>query len=44
MVINHNQGQFPFRPVQIILRLYESPAEILAGFDVDSACAAYDGK
>ena len=25
------------------MRLYHSPAEILAGFDVDSACFAYDG-
>ena len=25
------------------MRLYHSPAEILAGFDVDAACVAYDG-
>ena len=31
-------GQYPFRHVQIILRLYKSPAEILMGFDIDS-CA-----
>ncbi|KAG8935884.1 hypothetical protein FRC02_005883 [Tulasnella sp. 418] len=36
--------QYPYRPVQIILRLYASPAEILAGFDVDSSCVAYDGQ
>ncbi|PPR07014.1 hypothetical protein CVT26_005209 [Gymnopilus dilepis] len=35
---------YPNRPLQIILRLYQSPAEILAGFDVDAACCAYDGK
>ena len=29
--------------MQIVLRLYHSPAEILAGFDVDTACVAYDG-
>lgn len=26
-----------------MLRLYHSPAEILAGFDVDAPCVAYDG-
>lgn len=26
---------FPFRHVQVILRLYKSPAEILMGFDLD---------
>ncbi|KAG8952590.1 hypothetical protein FRC04_003951 [Tulasnella sp. 424] len=35
--------QYPYRPIQIVLRIYQSPAEILAGFDVDSACVAYDG-
>ncbi|KIO24982.1 hypothetical protein M407DRAFT_25627, partial [Tulasnella calospora MUT 4182] len=35
--------QYPYRPVQIVLRIYQSPAEILAGFDVDSACVAFDG-
>ncbi|KDR65544.1 hypothetical protein GALMADRAFT_148613 [Galerina marginata CBS 339.88] len=34
---------FPARHVQIILRLYRSPAEVLAGFDIDSCCFAYDG-
>ncbi|OBZ73133.1 hypothetical protein A0H81_06697 [Grifola frondosa] len=28
----------------IVLRLYRSPAEILAGFDVDAPCCAYDGE
>ncbi|KAL0574269.1 hypothetical protein V5O48_007677 [Marasmius crinis-equi] len=36
-------SQYPYRSVQIVLRLYNSPAEILAGFDIDSACFAYDG-
>ncbi|KAJ7579479.1 hypothetical protein C8J56DRAFT_1109862 [Mycena floridula] len=36
-------AQYPRRTVQIILRLYQSPAEVLAGFDVDAACFAYDG-
>ena len=30
--------------VQIILRLYDSPAEVLLGFDVDCCCAGYDGS
>ncbi|KAF7790774.1 hypothetical protein EIP86_001731 [Pleurotus ostreatoroseus] len=36
-------SQYPYRSVQIVLRLYQSPAEILAGFDVDVPCCAYDG-
>ncbi|PPQ97562.1 hypothetical protein CVT26_002347 [Gymnopilus dilepis] len=36
--------EYPFRPVQVVLRLYQSPAEVLAGFDVDSACCAFDGR
>jgi hypothetical protein len=36
-------AQYPYRPVQIVLRLYRSPAEVLAGFDVDAPCCAYDG-
>jgi hypothetical protein len=35
---------YPIRPVQIILRIYKSPAEILMGFDVDCCCIGYDGK
>eukprot|EP01130_Rhizamoeba_saxonica_P010233 TRINITY_DN418_c1_g1_i3.p1 TRINITY_DN418_c1_g1~~TRINITY_DN418_c1_g1_i3.p1 ORF type:complete len:752 (-),score=143.16 TRINITY_DN418_c1_g1_i3:80-2311(-) len=34
---------YPYRTVQIILRLYKSPAEILLGFDIDSCCIGYDG-
>ena len=37
-------SQYPTRHVQIVLRLYQSVSEILTGFDVDCACAAYDGK
>ncbi|KAH9949875.1 ankyrin [Amylocystis lapponica] len=37
-------SQYPYRAVQIVLRLYTSPAEILAGFDVDAPCCAYDGQ
>ncbi|KAH9170813.1 hypothetical protein EDB89DRAFT_2230438 [Lactarius sanguifluus] len=36
-------SQYPYRNVQIVLRLYSSPAEALAGFDVDAPCCAYDG-
>ncbi|KLO11509.1 ankyrin [Schizopora paradoxa] len=36
-------SQYPYRSIQIVLRLYHSPAEILAGFDVDAPCVAYDG-
>ena len=35
---------FPFRRVQVILRIYKSPAEVLIGFDVDSCCAGFDGE
>ncbi len=35
---------YPFRHLQIILRLYRSPAEVLLGFDIDSCCVGYDGK
>ncbi|KAJ3512423.1 hypothetical protein NLJ89_g3531 [Agrocybe chaxingu] len=37
-------SQYPYRSVQIVLRLYQSPAEILAGFDIDAPCCAYDGN
>eukprot|EP00026_Physarum_polycephalum_P000319 Phypoly_transcript_00319.p1 GENE.Phypoly_transcript_00319~~Phypoly_transcript_00319.p1 ORF type:complete len:1731 (-),score=444.64 Phypoly_transcript_00319:70-5262(-) len=37
-------SQYPFRHVQIVLRLYKSPAEVLMGFDVDSCAMGYDGK
>ncbi|KAJ7775677.1 ankyrin repeat protein [Mycena maculata] len=37
-------SQYPYRSVQIVLRLYNSPAEILAGFDIDAPCCAYDGS
>lgn len=30
--------------IQIVLRLYQSPAEVLAGFDIDASCCAYDGN
>ena len=30
--------------VQIVLRIYDSPTEVLFGFDVDCCCCAFDGK
>ena len=30
--------------VQIVLRIYDSPSEVLIGFDLDSCCCAYDGR
>jgi ankyrin repeat protein len=36
-------SQYPYRHIQIILRLYKSPAEILMGFDVDSCSVGFDG-
>lgn len=36
-------GQYPVRHVQIVLRLYKSPAEILMGFDVDCCALGFDG-
>jgi hypothetical protein len=37
-------SEYPYRHIQIILRLYKSPAEILMGFDVDACSVGYDGK
>jgi len=37
-------SKYPYRHIQIILRLYKSPAEILMGFDVDCCAVGYDGR
>jgi len=37
-------SQYPFRHVQIVLRLYNSPSEVLMGFDVDACAVGYNGK
>jgi ankyrin repeat protein len=37
-------NQFPYRHIQIVLRLYKSPAEVLMGFDIDACAVGYDGK
>ena len=36
-------GPLKQQEVQIVLRLYESPAEVLLGFDCDCCCLGYDG-
>ncbi|KAF8194925.1 hypothetical protein BJ912DRAFT_923825 [Pholiota molesta] len=36
--------QYPCRHIQIILRLYQSPTEILIGFDVDSSSVCFDDR
>ena len=38
-----NGQQSVVETVQIVLRLYQSPAEILACFDVDCICCGFDG-
>ena len=35
---------FPFRHIQIVLRLYKSPAEVLMGFDIDACAVGFDGS
>ncbi|KAI9199230.1 uncharacterized protein BJ171DRAFT_445672 [Polychytrium aggregatum] len=37
-------SQYPYRHIQIVLRLYRSPAEILMGFDVDCCGVGFDGQ
>ena len=34
----------PYRHVQVVLRVYKSPAEVLLGFDIDSCTVGFDGK
>ncbi|KAF0979228.1 hypothetical protein FDP41_001571 [Naegleria fowleri] len=35
---------YRIRPIQVVLRIYKSPAEVLLGFDIDCACVGFDGK
>ncbi|KAF7983241.1 hypothetical protein HWV62_22850 [Athelia sp. TMB] len=37
-------AEHPYRTVQIVLRIYSSPAEVILSFDVDSAGVAFDGE
>ncbi|PYH55938.1 uncharacterized protein BO96DRAFT_395048 [Aspergillus niger CBS 101883] len=36
--------RWPFRHIQVVLRLYRSVTKILTGFDIDCACVAFDGR
>ncbi|QKF93504.1 ankyrin repeat domain-containing protein [Fadolivirus algeromassiliense] len=37
-------SQYPYRHIQIVLRLFKSPAEVLHSFDVDSCSVGFDGR
>eukprot|EP01087_Luapelamoeba_hula_P016105 TRINITY_DN4921_c0_g1_i2.p1 TRINITY_DN4921_c0_g1~~TRINITY_DN4921_c0_g1_i2.p1 ORF type:complete len:694 (-),score=127.78 TRINITY_DN4921_c0_g1_i2:30-2111(-) len=37
-------NSYPYRHVQVILKLYKSPAEVLLGFDVDCCTFGFDGE
>lgn len=34
----------PYRHLQVVLRVYKSPAEVLLGFDIDSCTVGFDGQ
>lgn len=36
-------SEYPYRKVQIVLRLYKTLAEVLHGFDVDACSVGFDG-
>ena len=36
-------NQYPFRHVQVILRLYKNPGEVLLGFDIDCCAVGFNG-
>lgn len=36
-------ASYPYRHVQIILRLYQNPQEVIMGFDIDCCAVLYDG-
>jgi hypothetical protein len=35
--------KYPIRSIQVVLRIYKSPAEVLIGFDLDSVAIGFDG-
>jgi ankyrin repeat protein len=37
-------SQYPYRHIQIVIRLFKSPAEVLHSFDVDSCSVGFDGR
>lgn len=36
-------SEFPYRKVQIVLRLYKTLAQVLHGLDVDACSVGFDG-
>jgi hypothetical protein len=44
LMMKENVADSQMFEIQIILRLYDSVNEVLAGFDIDSCCFAYNGK
>jgi len=37
-------NQYPYRHVQVILRLYKNPGEVLLGFDIDCCAVGFNGS
>ena len=37
-------SQYPYRHIQIVIRLYKSPSEVLTGFDVDPCAVGFNGQ
>ena len=37
-------SQYPYRVVQIVLKIYRSPAEALCSYDLDASSCVYDGE
>ncbi|EGG20107.1 poly(ADP-ribosyl)transferase [Cavenderia fasciculata] len=37
-------NEYPNRNIQVVLRLYQSPAQVLMGFDIDCCSVGYDGQ
>ena len=37
-------GRNPHRDVQIVLRMYNKPSEVILGFDIDAVAVAFDGN
>ncbi|KYQ89839.1 hypothetical protein DLAC_09816 [Tieghemostelium lacteum] len=37
-------NEYPYRNVQVVLRIYKSPAEVLMGFDIDCCSIGFDGQ
>ncbi|CAG8789212.1 16380_t:CDS:2, partial [Gigaspora rosea] len=37
-------SKYPYRHIQIVLKIYKTPAELFANVDIASTCVAYDGK